>query len=116
MTLKPPVQIDMNKPETVTHENVAALIASAFDDVHLELIITASGIVRLQERRLKEHALFNPEPGMLVTTWARENDYAGRRAAKDRSHVNATLELLRNAWGFGRNKCGDLQAGSDLFK
>lgn len=110
------MQIDMNKPETVTRENVAALIASAFDDEHLELIITASGIVKLQERRLKEHALFNSEPRILVTTWAKGNDYVGPRAAKDRSHVDATLELLRRSWGGGPERLSTLPHAFNPFK
>jgi hypothetical protein len=107
MSWRPPVQIDMNKPETVTRENIAALIASELDyDAHIELVITANGIVHLRERRVKEHQAFG-DRALVVATWARGNGYVGREAAKDRNHVDATLELIRLAWGVGPDRRGN---------
>ncbi|AUZ47176.1 hypothetical protein [Pseudomonas orientalis] len=91
------MQIDLNKPESLTLAAVRQLIASASDDEHTQLRVTKAGVAYISSGKVVggvdiEGLLFRLE------TWAKGSGYVGNVAASDEVWVTQIFNALKQNW------------------
>jgi hypothetical protein len=91
------VQIDLNKPESLTLAAVRQLIASASDDEHAQLRVTRAGIAYISSGKVVGGVDID---GLLfrLETWAKGSGYVGNVAASDEVWVTQIFNALKQNW------------------
>ena len=88
-------QIDLNNPEDLTLESVAALIASKDDSEHRQLRVTKDGIAYLSD----EVGGSNVDGlAFYLETWSAGGDYVGQKASQDEKWVQRVYNCLKKHW------------------
>ena len=89
MTLK------LNDPEDLTLDRVKMFVAACDDSVHRQLRVTQGGVAF----RSDTVGGGNIEGiAFRLETWARGNDYTGKKASLDEKWVGRIYEILRINW------------------
>ncbi|AZF00926.1 hypothetical protein C4J95_3471 [Pseudomonas orientalis] len=91
------MQIDLNKPGSLTLAAVRQLIASASDDEHTQLRVTKAGIAYISSGKVVGGVDID---GLLfrLETWAKGSGYVGNVAASDEVWVTQIFNALQQNW------------------
>ncbi|AZE95510.1 hypothetical protein C4J96_3401 [Pseudomonas orientalis] len=91
------MQIDLNKPGSLTLAAVRQLIASASDDEHTQLRVTKAGIAYISSGKVVGGVDID---GLLfrLETWAKGSGYVGNVAASDEVWVTQIFNALKQNW------------------
>ncbi|MEG8235343.1 hypothetical protein [Pseudomonas orientalis] len=91
------MQIDLNKPESLTLAAVRQLIASASDDEHTQLRVTKAGVAYISSGKVVGGVDID---GLLfrLETWAKGSGYVGNVAASDEVWVTQIFNALKQNW------------------
>lgn len=89
------MEIDLNKPESLTFESVQNLLASKDDSASRQLRVSHEGVAYLSDE-VGNHNLDNT--AFRLETWLSGNGYTGKEASQDSSWINRVLKVLRDNW------------------
>ena len=83
-------------PGALTHQSVAALLASASDKTATQLRVTKAGIAFIS---FTDVGGDNTDGlAFRIETWSAGSDYVGPEAAKDSAWVARVFKVLRDNW------------------
>ena len=88
--------IDLTKPDSLTPQSVARLIASANDRTHTQLRVTKAGLAFISAT----HVGSDQTDGLAfrLETFAASGGYVGPEAAKDEKWVGRIYQALKDNW------------------
>ncbi len=88
--------IDLTKPDALTHESVARLLASATDRTNTQLRVTKEGAAFISSTNVGADRIDGL--AFRLETFSAGTDHVGPAAAKDSDWVNRILKALKDNW------------------
>jgi hypothetical protein len=90
------VTIDLTKPDALTHESVARLLASATDRTNTQLRVTKEGVAFISSTDVGADRIDGL--AFRLETFSAGGDHVGPAAAQDPEWVNRIYEVLKDNW------------------